>query len=266
MSMEQVNVKTPEHVSLQYKLAGLGSRASAQIIDTLIIALIYAGLFLFLYLVEDIWIGTFASVSNIVTAVVIFLVFFIYGGYFFLFELFMGGRTPGKRLLGVRVIQENGQSATALALLIRNLLRIIDFLPFYYFIGILMLFFHSKHKRLGDIVGGTLVVHERSKKKKKKKLTPVESMIELRGLSKEDIRVDEWTLKQMTSKDWELIKTYADRIPNLKGIEREELTNDVATILLPKIGVETVGKRSSKLENELLAFYLHMRDEWDIQL
>jgi len=265
MSMEQVNVKTPEHVSLQYKLAGLGSRSSAQIIDFLIIAVIYAGLFLILYLAEDIFLNSFFAFSSYVTAIIIMLIFFIFWGYFFLFELFMGGKTPGKKLLGIRVIQENGQSATALAILIRNLIRIIDFLPVYYFIGILMIFLHSKHKRLGDIVGGTLVVHERGKKKKKKR-TPVEQEIEKHGVTKEDMEIDDWTLQQMTSRDWELIKTYADRITKVKGHEREELTKDVAAILLPKVGLVLEGKSSDKLEDELLAFYLQMRDEWDIQL
>lgn len=265
MSMEQVNVKTPEHVSLQYKLAGLGSRSSAQIIDFLIVTVIYVGLFLILYLAEDVFFNSFFAFSSYVTAIVIMLIFFIFWGYFFLFELFMGGKTPGKKLLGIRVIQENGQSATALALLIRNLIRIIDFLPVYYFIGILMIFLHSKHKRLGDIVGGTLVVHERGKKKKKKR-TPVEQEIEKRGVSKENIEVDDWTLQQMTPRDWELIKTYADRITKVKGHEREELTKDVAAILLPKVGLVLEGKSSDKLEDELLAFYLQMRDEWDIQL
>lgn len=264
--MEQVNVKTPEHVSLQYKLAGLGSRSSAQILDTLIIALIYAGLFLITYLVEDILFSPFFFLADYIIGLIIFLVFFIYWAYFFLFELFMGGRTPGKKIMGIRVIQDNGQSASSLALLVRNLVRIIDFLPVYYFIGIIMLFLHSKHKRLGDIVGGTLVVHERGKKKRKKKLSAVEKFVQERGVSKEDIEVDDWSLKQMNSRDWELMKTYTHRITRVKGYERKQLTHDVASIMHPKVGLQQEGKSSEVLENELLALYLRMRDEWDIEI
>ncbi|MFC0526047.1 RDD family protein [Pontibacillus salicampi] len=265
--MEQVNIKTPEHVSLQYKLAGLGSRATAQIVDTLLIAILYAGMSLLVSWTDNENMAPLSeTLAMVVMGIVIVLVFLIYWGYFFLFELFMGGQTPGKKLMGVRVIHDNGQSATALSLLIRNLLRIVDMLPAYYFVGMVMIFFHKQHKRLGDIVGGTLVVHERKKQKKKKKLTPLEKEIEQKGISTSDLAVDHWTLKQLTSKDWNLIQTYAARLPELKGVERKELTKEVASILLPKLGVEPEQQAEAALENQLLALYLHMKDEWDISI
>ncbi|KGP74138.1 RDD family protein [Pontibacillus yanchengensis] len=267
MGLEQVNIKTPEHVSLQYKLAGLGSRASAQIIDTIIIALMYIGLIVSVNYINTGGVATTPNLtSNFLIAIVILFIFSIYWGYFFLFELFMGGKTPGKKLFGIRVIHENGQSATALSLLIRNLLRIVDFLPAYYFVGMLMIFLHSKHKRLGDLVAGTIVVHERKSKVRKKKLTPLEKVLEQRSITKDDLVIEEWTLKQMTSREWELINTYASRFPQLDNLERKELTREIAAILLPMIGYDIEQKQMAELEELLLAFYLQMHEEWEIEL
>ncbi|WP_218240704.1 RDD family protein, partial [Pseudomonas sp. 2822-17] len=64
-----------------------------------------------------------------------------------------------------------------------------------------MIFFHSKHKRLGDVVAGTLVVHERDRKKSKQQ-SKLEQELSIRGISKEIINVDEWTMKSLGSKEW----------------------------------------------------------------
>ncbi len=114
-----------------------------------------------------------AEISSLTIGIIIIILFIINWGYFFAFEYFSGGRTLGKKVIGIRVIQDNGHSVTLLSSLIRNLLRIIDSLPASYFLGMMMMFFHSKHKRLGDFVAGTIVVHER-KTKSNKKLTALE--------------------------------------------------------------------------------------------
>ncbi|WP_312469563.1 RDD family protein [Neobacillus sp.] len=267
MNQEQMDIKTPEYVSLQFQVAGLGSRAAAFIIDLLLLTIVNILIILIVLLIMN---GTsplpfFMFENTIPLAIMIIVLFIINGGYFFAFEFFSGGRTIGKKLIGIRVIQENGHSITLLSSFIRNLIRIIDSLPIAYFLGIIMIFFHSKHKRLGDIVAGTIVVHER-KVKRKKKLSAIEKEIQNRGISKDDFIIDDWTLKSIGNKDWKLVSTYASRFTQLSLEERNQLTKQIADILFPKIGLEVAGKNEADLENTLLVLYLILRDEWEFEM
>lgn len=171
MQDESISIKTPEYVSLQFNAAGLGSRSLAFIIDQFILMAINIAIIVILVLFME---GQGAALMmfdsmTVPVAIAIILIFLINTGYFFVLEYFTGGRTIGKKILGIRVIQDNGHSITLLSSIIRNFMRLIDSLPTGYLVGILMIFFHSQHKRLGDMVAGTLVVHERSKKKGKSK-------------------------------------------------------------------------------------------------
>jgi uncharacterized RDD family membrane protein YckC len=268
MNEDHVDIKTPEFVSIQFQIAGLGSRSAAFIIDQLLLMLvnILAVIVLLLVLNGMSSLPFFMMLDNTLPiAITIIALFVVNWGYFFSFEYFSGGRTLGKKLMGIRVIQENGHSITLLSSFIRNLLRIIDSLPTAYFLGIIMIFFHSKHKRLGDLVAGTIVVHER-KAKRKKKQSPLEVEITSRGLSKEDLTIDEWTLKSLGNKEWKLVSTYARRFQQIPSAERDELTKQMAELLFPKIGLVPEGKSTSDLENTLLVLYLILRDEWEFEL
>ncbi|EKN65463.1 RDD domain containing protein [Neobacillus bataviensis LMG 21833] len=267
MNEDHLDVKTPEYVSIQFQLAGLGSRAAAFIIDQVLLMIINILTIAVLYFVMDGMSSMpfFLVDSSIPIAIAIIILFIVNGGYFFAFEFFSGGRTLGKKLVGIRVIQENGHSITLLSSFIRNLIRIIDSLPTAYFLGIVMIFFHSKHKRLGDLVAGTIVVHER-KPKRKKKLSSIEKEIENRGLSKNDLTLDEWTLKSLGMKEWKLLSTYASRFHQIPLDERNHLTKQIAEILLPKIGMDVQGKLESEKEDTLLILYLLLREEWEFEL
>src|SRR5439155_12152122 len=84
-------------------------------------------------------------------------------GYFLLFEALNDGRTPGKRVLGIRVVMDTGHRVTFTAAAVRNLVRIVDAQPLVsYLVGLGFVLFHPQIKRLGDIVAGTVVVRDRS--------------------------------------------------------------------------------------------------------
>lgn len=267
MSQEQVGIKTPEFVSLQFQIAGLGSRAAAYMIDQLILTAINIIMFilLFMLMLGETTFFDSGDVSYVAIAVVIILIFLINYGYYIVLEYFWGGKTIGKHVIGLRVIQDNGHSLTLLSSTIRNFLRLIDALPTSNLLGILMIYFHSKHKRLGDLVAGTIVVHER-KAKGKKKLSPLEKEIERRGLSVNNLEIGEWTLKSIEMKDWNLVKTYSERLLQLSPREREQLTLQVADIIFPKFGLDRVGKTNEQIEDILLVIYLHLKQEWEFEL
>ncbi|HEY4601405.1 MAG TPA: RDD family protein [Cerasibacillus sp.] len=270
MDKEKIGVKTPEYVSLQFQLAGLGSRATAFIIDyaILLISLIIislSGFYLSVNLVETMDIG-----DAIFSTIIIFaFVFLVISGYFILFEAFGNGQTIGKRIMRIRVINENGNQITFIGSLLRNLFRIIDMLPGFYLVGLLMIFIHPRHKRVGDLVAGTIVVYERKHQfdgKQRKKLTPIEKEIAKRNIKKERYKLGEWELKSFQQKDWELLRTYSERFLAIPEKERQSFTEQLVHIMFPKAGWDTAHKTTYDLENDLLALYLILKGEWDYEL
>ncbi len=150
---QHLEVETPEHVVIDYDIAGLGSRSLAALIDSAIIAaLAFALVFAMALLPTRIW--------RFVIPIAYLALFALLWGYFALFEGFRDGQTPGKRRMGIRVIRDTGHPVTFAEAAARNLLRLIDFLPPPYLLGILFVAFHPRGKRLGDLVAGTVVVRD----------------------------------------------------------------------------------------------------------
>ncbi|PAV28449.1 hypothetical protein CIL05_16040 [Virgibacillus profundi] len=263
MTQEHIHIKTPEFVSLQFRLAGLGSRAAAMIIDQVILTLTQIALVLLLIFTTSANMWQMMEYGWMI-AIVVIVLFALNWGYFFVGEYFFNGKTIGKNIIGIRVIQENGHSITLLSAIIRNLLRIVDMLPTSYFLGIILVFLHSKHKRLGDMAAGTIVVHERKAKRKKK--TPLEKEIEARGLNKESISIGILAMNSLGTKEFNLLKTYSYKFMEMREIPRNLLTREMAAILLPKVGLELGTKTVRELENMLLVLYLKMKEDWEFEL
>jgi uncharacterized RDD family membrane protein YckC len=162
---EHLIIETPEQISLELPLAGIGSRFLALAFDTLIQAL--TGLVLFLLWIAlgalGLWHGSPQANQKSVwtTALLVLAAFLVQFGYFAFFESVWNGQTPGKRYLRLRVIRRGGQAIGAYEAVARNLLRIVDSLPGIYAVGILCALLSSESKRLGDYVAGTVVVYDR---------------------------------------------------------------------------------------------------------
>jgi uncharacterized membrane protein SpoIIM required for sporulation/uncharacterized RDD family membrane protein YckC len=155
---------TPERVPLTVPLAGLGERALAYLVDvSLLVVLLFAGLFVYNSLWGD-FTRDFAALSTLGTVLVLLALFGGAALYDVLWEVLAGGRTPGKRLLKLRVLQASGRSPELFTSLLRNLIRIIDVLPVGYGVGTVTMFFTGT-RRLGDLVADTFVVTERSRRR-----------------------------------------------------------------------------------------------------
>lgn len=160
---ERVEVETPELVVLSYDIAGVGSRVVAALVDLLIAALAFFGLVIFL--IRTIAGTELADRADLATgwllAIVALMQFALIWGYYVLFEALADGRTPGKRLMRLRVVRDGGYSITFGASATRNLLRLLDLQPGTLgSVGMLSMLLNKQGKRLGDIVAGTLVVRE----------------------------------------------------------------------------------------------------------
>lgn len=149
---EHLEIETPEHVLLEYEIAGIGSRAVAALIDSFILVVAITALSLLV-----LWID---AKGTALIAIVGLLDFALVWGYFVLFEGLRNGQTPGKRRMGIRVIRETGHGISLREAAIRNLVRLADFLPPPYLLGALTIAIHPKSRRLGDLAAGTVVVRE----------------------------------------------------------------------------------------------------------
>jgi len=161
VAIDKLTIDTPEQVPLEFMLAGIGSRFMAAFLDFLIEVVIYLALFLLTLLW---WSSGWLTGSRSIwwDALISLVVFCIYWGYHAIFEALWKGQTPGKRLAGIRVIKDSGRPINAFEAISRNLIRFVDFLPLFYGIGVITMLLNQKHRRLGDYVAGTLVVHESS--------------------------------------------------------------------------------------------------------
>ena len=161
LSPDQINIDTPELVSIEMPLAGIGSRFIALLVDYLIW---FAGI-LIVVLASSFLIPAIHAFDHVseqwAEALVIFVFFLLNWGYFTLFEAFWNGRTPGKRVARIRVIQRSGRAIGLFESMARNLVRYVDQLPFFYAVGVITMFVTKQHQRLGDLAAGTLVVRDR---------------------------------------------------------------------------------------------------------
>src|SRR6266478_3107861 len=159
---DKLTIETPEQTALEFAVAGIGSRFLALAVDTLIQMLVG----FIVGLGGSILIGVIAAAMPVASlwgfAILVLFFFFLYFGYFALFEIIWNGQTPGKRKAGIRVIKDSGRPLTPAESIARNLMRIVDWLPFFYAVGIASAMLTKENKRLGDLVAGSLVVRESS--------------------------------------------------------------------------------------------------------
>ena len=145
-------------VAIDLPVATAGSRGLAQAIDLFLVMVLQAVVLLVCFVGSMALTGLGTRVGDVLLAVGLIAVFVIQWGYFVAFELAWEGQTPGKRALGLRVVDEAGGRAGFTKLVIRNLLRVIDFLPMFYGSGILVMLSTGRGQRIGDLAAGTLVV------------------------------------------------------------------------------------------------------------
>lgn len=155
---DTVRIATPEGVELELPLAGIGSRLTARILDHLIQAAVaIAALIVFNASIDTDSLG-----SAFVTIIGILIAFSLFWVYDVFFEAFAGGRTPGKRAVGIRVVGARGEPIGFPAAVVRNLLRFVDEYLTLWIVALISMVRSERNQRVGDMAAGTMVVRERS--------------------------------------------------------------------------------------------------------
>ena len=229
----EFRVDTPEAISFSYAVAGMGSRFVAALLDILIEVVLFI-----VILLGTVTIAPFSSlVGTLASVLLITLIFLLFWGYYLVFEAFWHGQTPGKFALHIRVIKMSGRPIGFTESAIRNLLRIVDWLPSFYALGVITMFVNRRSRRLGDLAAGTVVV------KVPRRLRPVSALpqplaparaVAPRGMTDPDETL--WNLRALSAADLTLIERFLDRVAALPMDARQRVGDQIAVGIAERIG------------------------------
>lgn len=215
---DRLRIETPEGVSLELTLAGLGSRFGAAAVDLIIQGVVLLLVVLALSLAGSVMPGDFGvflmGIGTLVVAVVVI-------GYYVLFEALNGGRTPGKAAFGLRVASLDGTSLSLSAVTLRTLMRLVDFLPVGYAVGAGAILATDRNQRLGDLVAATVVVRDRLARPTPEAGTGAAAL--------------GWDTTGVTPGEIDLIRRFVERRPTLEAPARKKIATDLATRLRPRV-------------------------------
>lgn len=259
----EITVITPENVTITYEMAGLGSRALAQLLDLIVQGLMFLCLFVVFWLV---FIGILSSrrdsplisfIYDFSFAIIIISAFLIFVGYFIYFEGFKNGQTPGKRWTKLRVVREEGVPIDLSNAAVRNLIRLVEFALGFYIISIISIIFSPKYKRLGDYAAGTIVVKERVTApsapvaQKITRTAPPASSNEAELARK---------IGLLTKDELEAVRRFANRRSELAPHVQEHVAEQITKPVMARLGISQLPEKFS-YANFLDAVYDRSVDE-----
>jgi uncharacterized RDD family membrane protein YckC len=228
-SIDRLNIETPEQITLELPLAGIGSRFLALALDSLIQMVALLALLIGMAMFGSAF-NTFTFLNQISTTageiLAILVPFCIYWGYFAFFEILWRGQSPGKRAAGIRVIKQTGRPMTAIEAIGRNLMRAVDFLPGMYGVGLICMMCNQQNKRLGDFVAGTVVVHDKAIDTVNPGWAPAGTAA-----------VGAPEMQKLAADDLVLLETYLSRRYDLDMTVREDTARQIAAMVQQKAGM-----------------------------
>jgi uncharacterized RDD family membrane protein YckC len=251
---ETFSIDTPENVIFGYDVAGIGSRFLAGLVDgmltlilqTIVLFTIYVGL---ITLLNDLG-NMDENVVLAIIGIVLLIEFGIYWGYYIFFEVAWNGQSPGKRWVGLRVIRGDGTPIGLSESIIRNLMRIIDFLPVYYGLGIIVMFFNRQSRRLGDLVADTLVIHDHMVNLKKL-VEDGNMVLGAASLNPIEATADGMPIGRLTNQEIQMAEDFLRRRENLPN--HINLAYVILKALYTRMGINDPLPQAFEVEDKIVA-------------
>ncbi len=259
---------------MELPLAGLGSRLLAHLIDLAIQVAAYLSLtwiFVLVFAVSALN-DRFNKMGDTeikwIIAGLILLSFVFFGGYYVFFEAFWHGRTPGKSVMKLRVLKDSGRPITFFESFTRNLLRLVDALPNFYVIGIVSILASRRNQRLGDMVAGTLVVHQEPTEAAPMQdhrsrtftaglaLQPAAVAPHVRAQPNFGIEFSQEALRHLSGNDLLLLESYFARVHELDTYTTDRLATELLTSLCSRMGMAVPAAVSHRRALEAIAYGL----------
>jgi uncharacterized RDD family membrane protein YckC len=216
-------VTTPEHVEVRLEPAGAGSRFLAITIDNLVI---YGAPLLFLTLAVPV-------LGGLGWALTITFAFALNIGWHVYYETRRGGRTPGKRALGLRVVDARGLPISLHQSVVRNIVRTLDAAPIFYGVAAVTTLIDGSRRRLGDLVAGTLVIRDARPLAYRPQLAA-----ERRYNSLRTPRVQRLIRHRISLEEREFLLALCLRSVKMSPVARYDVMEEVAAVYREKLGVE----------------------------
>jgi uncharacterized RDD family membrane protein YckC len=223
---DRITIATPEGVDLELTLAGVGSRFTSAVVD---------GAIQFAIVVALLILGALLGTGWAIAAFTL-LAFLLFAGYDIAFEVLASGRTPGKRLNGLRVVRTDGSPVGFLTSSIRNIIRLVDILPAFYLVGIIAVLVTDQNQRLGDLAAGTLVVRERlgDRRRARAVLTP-QSLRPVPAAGAPPAAWATWDVAAISEAEIVAVRRFLERRDELTFEARAQLASELAAGLRPKV-------------------------------
>lgn len=248
-----ISVRTPESIAFSYELAGLGSRFLARALDFVIQILVFLAVLIIGGLsaqrVASLGQLLHMSPKNLASTIVALMIIFVFGlfyVYFIVFELVWHGQSPGKRILGIRVVADGGYPVTFMDSVIRNLVRVPEEL-LGYSLSVMSALLSSQNKRLGDFAAGTIVVRDNA----------FEVTQPQRWLSQpEQMQTAAFGAGVLTAAEMALVQRYVERRTVLAPQASRDAAAKIAAAVRPKL-----DERANDLSDEELLVRIAMRSE-----
>ncbi len=246
-SLEKLTIETPEQIALEYPLAGIGSRFMAFFYDSLIqLVITLVVILVMMFVMPDL--GKYWPTAwNWVAAVEVFVGFCLYWGYFAAFEALWNGQTPGKRKAGIRVIKDSGRPITAFEAISRNFMRVIDSMPGMYGVAVISIFVDKQSRRLGDMVAGTVVVHDKKEESAQPFFNVAQSEMTATPLGSVAIA------QKLTLQELDVIETFLNRRLDLPPAVREQSAKRIAEAIAAKLQIPVEERGSDEKFLEIVA-------------
>jgi uncharacterized RDD family membrane protein YckC len=205
-------------------LAGPASRFVSAIVDILIQIVLLICVSIVLSIAGH-GFGVGSGLAILLWAVLSFAVITFYDVFF---EVFHSGRTPGKRLNGLRVVRASGHPVTFLTSAVRNVIRPVDFLPSGYLLGAIVILATRKNQRIGDVIADTLVVRERvgAALPASRVEVPVPSPPATAGA---------WDTSRISPEEVAAVRQFLERRTEIELGSRNEIARTLAERLRPKV-------------------------------
>lgn len=233
--MEDFTLQTAENVPLRYDIATAGSRSAAFLIDFTIVFFITLGIQVMAALAQAV--GDF--LSSYFIAIFYLVLGTLFWVYFVINEMIFDGSSIGKRMLGLRVIKDNGTPIDLVDSLTRNFVRYIDLLPGTCLVGFIVMMLNDQSKRLGDYAAGTLVVRVRSVQLDR---------LSLGSTTYDDVVKDSPYLSLITPEEYQVMRDYLTQRFRLSPLKSSNLAEKLAVRMAEKLHIEPPSGREECLE------------------
>jgi uncharacterized RDD family membrane protein YckC len=233
-----IEIVTPENISFQYEVVGPFRRLPAFILDLSIRAVVLLLAFFVMALL-----GWLVGTGGIALMIVLwFMLEWFYGG---IFETYMNGQTPGKRIMGIRVVSTEGHPISGVQAVMRNILRGVDMMPLVplsaieedlawitvptFAIGLVCQMFSSRFQRLGDIACGTMVVVDERRRRPKVWTSDEPRVVALAEAIPVGFPIDRQLHKALAA--------YVERRPRITSARRRDIARHLAVPLIERFGL-----------------------------